>query len=335
MIPAGAIVAARHGPWRRLLLAVPLALFASFAAKAEPIRVEARPFDLLPGEESPRIGQLRYIAGFSLSSPHPRFGGLSGLAIDASTNRLIAVSDRGHWFTATLELATDGRLTGLQDTALVPILSSASKTAVRGHWIDAEAVTREPNGGLVVSFEHCHRLWRFGPAADATTAPPQPLPPPDELAMAPPNGGIEALVALPSGELLAITEELQDAAGNLVGWLGRPGLWQPIRYRPTGDFRPTDLALLPSGDVLALERRFSILGGVAARVQRLAAADIRPGALLSGEEIARFERPLALDNFEGLAVVADGRGKLWLYIVSDDNFSPLQQTLLLQFRLLD
>jgi len=42
---------------------------------------------------------------------------------------------------------------------------------------------------------------------------------------------------------------------------------------------------------------------------------------------------LAVDNFEGIAVRQDSNGDTLVYIVSDDNYSPLQRTLLLQFRL--
>ncbi|MBM3489772.1 MAG: esterase-like activity of phytase family protein [Alphaproteobacteria bacterium] len=310
-------------------------LGASPTAGAETIGIDARSFELLPGEVAPRIGQLSFVAGLELTSPDGRFGGLSGLVIEGATNRLIAVSDRGRWFTARLLRSADGRLVGLEQGDLSPMLSLDGRTGVRGLSIDAEALTREPDGSLVVAFEHRHRLWRYAFSADPATAVPVALASPRDLTQAPDNGGIEALVALATGELLAIAEELTDGDGMLVGWLGHPGKWQPIRYRPTGQFRPTDLALLPSGDVLVLERRFSWVGGVAARLARLAAASIRPGAVLEGQEIARLERPLELDNFEGLAVATHPEGGLWLYLVSDDNFNPLQRTLLLQFHLPD
>ena len=40
-----------------------------------------------------------------------------------------------------------------------------------------------------------------------------------------------------------------------------------------------------------------------------------------------------IDNMEGLSVHRDARGALVLTLISDDNFSPLQRTLLLQFTL--
>jgi hypothetical protein len=38
-----------------------------------------------------------------------------------------------------------------------------------------------------------------------------------------------------------------------------------------------------------------------------------------------------IDNMEGLAVRRGPKGETLLYILSDDNYSPLQRTLLLMF----
>ena len=55
---------------------------------------------------------LRFLGGLELSSPGPAFGGLSGLTLTADGDRMIAVSDRGRWFTARLVERDDGRLVG-------------------------------------------------------------------------------------------------------------------------------------------------------------------------------------------------------------------------------
>ena len=54
----------------------------------------------------------------------------------------------------------------------------------------------------------------------------------------------------------------------------------------------------------------------------------------TGREIARLAPPLTIDNMEGVSVtVENGRNIVWL--VSDDNFFPLQRTLLLKFALVE
>ena len=53
------------------------------------------------------------------------------------------------------------------------------------------------------------------------------------------------------------------------------------------------------------------------------------------ELLAEIAAPLAVDNFEGVAAVRAPDGGVRLYIVSDDNFSPRQRTLLLAFDIVD
>jgi hypothetical protein len=42
--------------------------------------------------------------------------------------------------------------------------------------------------------------------------------------------------------------------------------------------------------------------------------------------------PASVDNMEGLAVREDAGGTI-IYLISDDNFNPIQRTLLMKFRL--
>ena len=44
---------------------------------------------------------------------------------------------------------------------------------------------------------------------------------------------------------------------------------------------------------------------------------------------------MQIDNMEGLSVHRTAAGELVLTLVSDDNFSPLQRTILLQFKLIE
>ena len=69
------------------------------------------------------------------------------------------------------------------------------------------------------------------------------------------------------------------------------------------------------------------------RLSLISARQIKPGARMLDVELARLAPPYTVDNFEGLAVFPDKRGGTIIYILSDDNFNPLQRTLLLQFRL--
>jgi hypothetical protein len=61
---------------------------------------------------------------------------------------------------------------------------------------------------------------------------------------------------------------------------------------------------------------------------------VKPGAKLSGRELLRIEYPLVVENYEGVAVQETAKGTM-IYLISDDNYNPFQETLLLQFLLSD
>jgi hypothetical protein len=196
-------------------------------------------------------------------------------------------------------------------------------------------VARDLDGSLIVGFEGHHRLWRYRPGEDPTHARPEPVETPPLLQHAPSNGGIEAMTVLSDGRLLMVTEELQASPGELVGWVRQDGQWAALTYAKTGEYKPTELAQLPDGDVLALERRFTALGGPGMRLQRLPHDQIRAGARLDGGELAELVPPASVDNMEAMAAVRAADGSIHVYVMSDDNFNPLQRTLLFQFRLIE
>ena len=123
--------------------------------------------------------------------------------------------------------------------------------------------------------------------------------------------------------------------GDYIGWLlDKDGFsLGNIFWNGTDSFRPTDFAVLPHGDVLLLQRRYTIMNGLAMRLSLISEQQIKPGARISGLQLAQLMPPYTVDNFEGLAVHSDDRGGNTIYILSDDNFNPLQRTLLLKFSL--
>ena len=104
----------------------------------------------------------------------------------------------------------------------------------------------------------------------------------------------------------------------------------PLTFVTVDGFAATDAAGLPDGDVLVLERRFPPVG---ARLRRIDAAALAPGARLEGRELARLEGSDTVDNMEGLAVRQGPGGATLIYLLSDDNYSPLQRTLLMMFEI--
>jgi hypothetical protein len=75
--------------------------------------------------------------------------------------------------------------------------------------------------------------------------------------------------------------------------------------------------------------------GLAIRIRKLALAGVKPGALLDGPEVFAGDMGQQIDNMEGISVHRAADGATVLTLISDDNFSPLQRTVLLQFALND
>ncbi len=308
-----------------------LGLLAVAPAWADPIEVTTSSVALDRRDAARQtLGPLTYLGGLRLRSPSRIFGGLSGLEVSEDGRSLLAISDRGFWFSADLVFGADGRLSGLANADFARMRGRDGKPLTRRFLQDAEALARDGEDYLV-AFEGAHRIWRYsaaqGPAAAA--APTHII---GGMRGLPSNGGLEALTVLRPGVLLALSEDGRTPAGDLRGWLLDGERHDEVSFVTQGRFKPTDLAVLPSGGILVLERSFSGLGGFGSRLRLIDGETVIPGARLVGREIARFRAPLVVDNFEGLAVV-EVAGRTLLFIVSDDNFNTFQRNLLLMFEL--
>jgi hypothetical protein len=319
---------------RHSLLFVPAALALSSVLAAEPVAVSAVPVPLNPQDPGQRVvGRLEYRGGVQLVSDDARFGGLSSIRVLPGGERLVAVTDEGSWVSARL-VERDGRLEGLEGVEMGPLLGPDGKVPEGKDARDAESLALLPDGSFVVGFEREHRLLRYPSGSGRPDGVPVLMPPPPGLGKAPFNGGIEAVVVLRGGALLALTEYWIDE-DVVVGWTGGPDRWKRLGLRFEGALRPSDGATLPRGDMLVLERAYNPERGVVSvRVRQIAHSFVRPGAPLGGRLVAEFAPPLTLDNYEGIAAVQDASGEIDVYIASDDNLNRAEQrTLLLKFAL--
>lgn len=234
---------------------------------------------------------------------------------------------------ARLQRDEAGRLRGISDAEIHPILDRNGSPFTVKRAGDAEALDKLPDGGFLVAFEQVHRFARYaGPEPWRARAEPQTAP--REISRQPANGGIETMARLPDGRIVLVSETDERSAGTLKAWIGGGGTWREATYRRRGDYRPVDAKALPNGDLLVLERAFNLLGGFASRLVLVPASTVRPGAILDGRDIAELGAPLTADNFEGLAVEAAPGGGTFVFLISDDNRVALQRSLLLQFRLI-
>jgi len=310
-------------------------LLAPGVLAANSIQVKVSPLRLDPTSPNRRtFGMLLFMNGFELASRDSRFGGLSGLALSDDGQTLYAVSDRGYWFSAILTKDAEGRLVGMGPWTVASLVDTDGKV-IRSRERDAEALTRDRNGSFIVAFERSPRLWRYPASPAPFGRPPQSLPLPPEIFHAPNNAGLEATTVLLDGRLLLLTENFQNPDGTVKGWIFENNRYAPVSYISKDEFLPTDLATLPDGDLLLVERQYRVLRGAVVRLRRIPGPDLKAGARLRGKEILLLAPPLEVDNFEGVAVGRDTTKGTFVYLVSDDNYSPLQRTLLLQFRLIE
>jgi hypothetical protein len=302
------------------------------------IEVNARPlagFD--PRDRSRvRFGELEFRSGLVLTSSFRGFGGLSGLRLDAKGERFIAISDKAGWFTG--RIAYRGKqMTGLQEVEASPMLGPDGRPITMRGWFDSESIALD--GSLAyVGLERVNRILRYDFSKGFTRALGEEVPLPPAARKLPYNKGLEAMVAVPKGQplagtLIAISERGLDAAGNILGFMIGGKTPGQFSVRRSENFDVSDAALLPSGDMLLLERKFSWLGGVGIRIRQIPLASFAPGAVVDGPAIFFADLGNEIDNMEGIDAHVTAEGDTVITMVSDDNFSIIQRNLLLQFTL--
>lgn len=282
-----------------------------------------------------KLDGLTYIGGVELTSTDSAFGGYSSLAVTG--NRFTLLSDGGNIL--RFSLGSDWRPRAVRGADL----PAGPGTGWQKQDRDSESMATDGRH-VWVGFERYNQIWRYDAGftrADARIAP---------RAMRPwsQNGGPESLVALPDGRFLTISEtshtpprwwggsaQARSATRDALIFARDPVIDpNPRRLAVVekGRYDISDAAALPNGDVLLLNRRFALPFRFVTQITRVRAARLRPGAVIVPETIATLGAPLIGENFEGIAVTRE-RGATMIWIVSDDNQSMLQRTLLLKFRL--
>ena len=289
-----------------------------------------------------RSQELIFEGGLELRSATDTFGGLSGIGFTSPDGKLTMVSDHGNFVSGQLIYDEHGAPLSLVGVSIVPIQNSKGADLPRAYARDAEALTvLERSGGpaaVRVGFENLTRVADFalengvpaGPARDVTI--------PDWLSKTRTNESLEAVCVAPpaspvAGSTLLLTEGVITGDGAHSAYLLGKTDKGPLSYRSGASTNPTDCAFLPNGDLLALERGV-VLVNFAARLVRIKAADVKPGAEMEGEVL--YEGVGGdLDNMEGVAVHQTATGQTRITLISDNNFNDWERNLLLEFSLPD
>lgn len=316
---------------RRVLAGVALAALATGAA-AEPVSLRVRPIDDF-GAHAEADGRLTFHGGLVLAGPR-KFGGWSGLLLEGT--QLLAVSDTGRWLTGRLVIE-DGRLVGIAETQMHDRLDVKGRPITAKTPGDAEALARVP-GFVLVAVEKTQQILRYpadGIAVDFE-APATRVDMPVQEIVTLRRGGFEALATAPDGTVIAIAEEAPRRSadgGRTIAAFRHPG--PAFRIKRDGDWAVTGADILPGGDMMLLERRFGGGIDIAMRVRRIG-ADAVAGATsaVDGPVLMEAEFASEIDNMEAIAAAVEG-DRIVLTLLSDDNHSFFQRSLILRFSVRD
>lgn len=314
------------------------ALLFAVPASAADIAVNSRTIDSFRiGSTETRFGPLEFIGGLEMTSPEADFGSLSGLRFLDGGTQLLAVSDVGFWISGSIDRDANGRpisVSGVRVTEMPD--GDGGRVSEKWH-TDAEGLLAD-GGKITVSFERRHRIatGTLDMATLTFSGRDEKLPvPASELRS---NRGFETLAKAPEGGPLgggrvAVSEKSLNDKGDIFAAV-MEGPQKGIFYvKRIGEYDVSDGDFLPDGDLLLLERRFSMASGVAMRIRRIKAADIKPEATVDGPVLLEADMAYQIDNMECLDVWQRGDGAVMISLASDDNHSILQRNLYLEFRL--
>lgn len=304
------------------------------------------------------IGDLTFVGGFHLTSPDKRLGGLSGLDISEDGN-LLAISDQGDF--VWIELANDGvkptgaRIASLHDATGAPLHGKSTADAEGLAYMD---------GLALVSFEGEHRILAFDldkcgaeargvPIATGRHGGDLPSAFARQKLKVGGNTGLEGLALAPgwfvfsgleskSGEASPLSARAIEAAPefDLAIGKGMPPV-VGLDILPDGpdgrDLRVFSLhrstRALDTNVISLVETRFTreldqanLPANRMSEIQERARTRFRPA---SSRVLAQMNVFVTIDNYEGVAARQMPDGRVRLYVISDDNFSKKQRTLLM------
>lgn len=310
---------------------------------AQSLRIVTTPVPLNAREpKQDRVGALVYAGGVRLTARNSsRLHGLSDLKLAVPGPHggrvAYAVTDQGDQVEMVLYGVGAGPPRGAErgviHGSIRPLIDPDGAPLEGKRRGDAEGLAAFAEGFLV-SFEREHRIWLYpAPGAEALwrafASRPRPFAAP--VAELPDNQGFEALAVLPlpEGPFAAVGAEDGRIWLCPLGGGGECRL-QPELGPPELFYSLTGLDHLPgTSDLIAVYRAYDPLRGFRAMVARISPGqDGRPGSVTI---LARLQPPLVAENFEGVAAVERPGGGWRLFLLSDDNLSSRQRTLLLAF----
>lgn len=253
-------------------------------------------------------------------------GGLSGLEVDDDGTGFVAVSDKGRFVTGRFQ-REGGVITDVLSPEVLPV-RTVKGPPVGGYDIDSEGLARDAAGRLYVSFEGNDRVRLFPTPKDKATF----LPTDPDFYTFQENSSLEALAIGPDGAIYTMPERSGEWDRPFPVYRLRGDIWdQPFTIPRRDKYLAVGADFGPDGKFYLLEREFLWYGGFSARVRRF---DLGADGF-TNEETLLATRYGQYDNLEGISVWQDADGATRMTMVSDDNFSRLQVTEFVEYKVVD
>ncbi|MFD9900234.1 esterase-like activity of phytase family protein [Mesorhizobium sp. NPDC059025] len=332
----------RRPGWLRLssfLVAGFLATSTGFAAgrqAVEPVEISVRQITQFHiGRDERKFGPLEFVGGLEMTGSSRDFGALSAFRFLTPGSDFIGVTDTGFWYFGSIARMAQGQPFAIFNFTMQQMVDDAGQPIDRKWEVDAEGLNVK-DGIATVGFERNHRVAQFKIDPAGMKAPFKLLDfliPANELRR---NRGFETVTRAPAdgpleGALVVVSEKSLDKDGNIYAAIIEGPGKGIFTVRRNGEFDITDGAFLPGGDLLLLERSFSMAGGVKMRLRRIGGTEIAKGNVADGSVLLEADMAYQIDNMEGMDVWRRDDGKLIISLVSDDNHSILQRNLYLEF----
>ena len=326
--------------WRAvagLVLAAATAIAPARAgAPLEKVDISARPItEFRIGSSETRFGPLEFVGGLEMTSPESDFGALSAFRFTTPGGDFVGVADTGFWFFGTVERDGDQRPSGMSNFRMEQMVDTDGKPIKKKGLVDAEGLDVK-DGLATVGFERNHRVSQFKVDPGNMKAALRDLDflvPANELRQ---NRGFETVTRANrngqhEGGLVVVSEKSLDRQRNIFAAIIEGPNKGIFTIKRSGDFDITDGAFLPDGDLLLLERSFTMAEGVKMRLRRIYGEEIAKGAVADGPILFAADMAYQIDNMEAMDVWTRADGALMVSLMSDDNHSILQRNLYLEF----
>jgi hypothetical protein len=261
---------------------------------------------------------------------------LSGLAWDAQQKLLYAVSDSGYLYHLDITIkhgkllkAKVLRAYRLRDKKGIPF---------KNNYRDSEGLTLKRNSKgmvteLIISFERKFRIARFNLQGRLLGNIKLPKILRKKKHYKSKNKGLESVTLHPKyGVITAAEQPLKISPKNYQTLYASNGKVWHFKLSAHRNSSVTGLETLPNGDVLVLERSYNgLFAAMIISLRQVKLSECNKQQQCKVEELAVFNSidGWRVDNFEGLTHY---QGNQYL-MVSDDNENPMQNTVLVLFKI--